>query len=163
MRLYFLRHGDAELKPASSDADRKLTDEGISQAECTSRAISSMKLSLTAIFSSPLIRAQQTAEIVSRTFPSLSVQPLDQLAPSSQPHDLFRELLSVPRDGRILLVSHEPFISHCIASLVGGVGEPKISIKKGSLAGVEVGSPVQAGAGVLLWLLTNEQMKLMAM
>ena len=161
MRLFFLRHGDAELGGSGSDSDRILSAEGITQAECVSRAVRVLKLSLTAILSSPLVRAHRTAEIVAKQFPAISVQVFEHIGPASDPQNLFRELRSFPRDGRILIVSHEPYISHCIASLVGGSGESKISIKKGSLASVEVGSPVQRGAGILLWILLNEQMKLM--
>jgi phosphohistidine phosphatase len=159
MRLYFLRHGDAEL--SGSDSDRNLTTEGITEAECASRAIRVLKLSFTAILSSPLVRARQTSDIVAKQFPTVSVQAFEHITPTSDPQNLFRELRSFPRDSRILLVSHEPFISHCIASLVSGIAEPRISIKKASLACVEVGSPIQRGAGIFLWLLTNEQMKLM--
>lgn len=160
MRLFFLRHGDAAL--GGSDSERPLSPEGITEAECVSRAFRVLNLSITAILSSPLVRAQQTAEIIAKQFPAISVQVFEHILPTSDPQNLFRELRSFPRDGRILLVSHEPFISHCIASLVGGNGESKISIKKGSLACVEVGSPVQRGAGILLWILLNEQMKLMS-
>ena len=62
---------------------------------------------------------------------------------------MFRELQSYPRDSRLLLVTHKPFASRCIANLISMNSDSKISIKKASLSCVEVGSPVQRGAGVL--------------
>ena len=162
MRLYFLRHGDAELGSPVNDSDRNLTSEGIAEAECAAGSVRLLKLTFTALLSSPLDRARQTAEIVAKQYPAVQLQSFEHITPTSEPQNLFRELHSFPRDSRILLVSHEPFISHCIAALISGGGQPRISIKKASLACVEVGSPIQRGAGILLWLLTTEQMKLMS-
>jgi phosphohistidine phosphatase SixA len=120
-----------------------------------------MKLTFTVVLSSPLERAKQTAEIATRQFPSVKIQTLEHLLSNSDPENLFRELQSFSRDSRVLIVSHEPFVSRCIASLISAGSEPKISIKKAALSCVEVGLPVQRGAGVLLWLITSEQMRLM--
>ena len=120
-----------------------------------------MKLNLTAVLTSPTARAKATAEIVAKQFPAIRIQILDHLVSSADPLDLFRELQSYPRDSRLLLVTHKPFASRCIANLITMTSESKISVRKASLSCIEVGSPVQRGAGVLLWLLTNEQMQLM--
>jgi phosphohistidine phosphatase SixA len=161
MRLFFLRHADAEAEGHTNDIDRELTPEGIAEAECVSNAVRIMKLNFTAVLTSPMARARATAEIVAKQFPSIRIQNLEHLISTADPQNLFRELQSFPRDSRMLLVSHKPFVSRCIANLVSVNGEPKLSIKKASLSCIEVGSPVQRGAGVLLWLLTNEQMQLM--
>ncbi|MGA9407287.1 MAG: phosphohistidine phosphatase SixA [Bacteroidota bacterium] len=161
MRLYFLRHADAETEGHANDIDRELTPEGIAEAERVSDAVHLLKLNITAILTSPMARAKATAEIVAKQFPSIRIQILEQLISTADPLNLFRELQSFPRDSRLLLVSHKPFVSRCVAHLININGEPKLSIKKASLACVEVGSPVQRGAGVLVWLLTNEQMQLM--
>ena len=160
MRLYFLRHGDAELGGSVNDSDRDLTLEGVEEVECAARSVRAMKLTFTSILSSPLDRARQSAAIVAKQYPAVQPQVFEQITPTSDPQNLFHELHSYPRDSRILLVSHEPFISHCIATLISGSNQPRISIKKASLACVEVGSPIQRGAGILLWLITSEQMKL---
>ncbi len=161
MRLYILRHADAETEGHRNDIDRKLTPEGIAEAECVANAIRSMKLNVTAVLSSPTARAKATAEIVSKQFPSIRIQILEHLVSSADPQNLFRELQSYPRDSRLLLVTHKPFASRCIANLIGMNNDSKIGVKKASLSCVEVGSPVQRGGGVLLWILTNEQMQLM--
>jgi phosphohistidine phosphatase len=161
MRLFILRHADAETEGHKNDIDRKLTPEGVAEAERVADAVRIMKLNLTAILTSPMVRAKATAEIVARQFPSIRIQILEHLVSSADPQDLFRELQSYPRDSRLLLVTHKPLASRCIASLVGMNNDSKISVKKASLSCVEVGSPVQRGGGVLLWILTNEQMRLM--
>ena len=161
MRLFILRHADAETEGHRNDIDRKLTPEGIAEAECVADAVRIMKLNLTAVLTSPTARAKATADIVAKQFPAIRIQILDHLVSSADPLDLFRELQSYPRDSRLLLVTHKPFASRCIADLIAMTSESKISVRKASLSCIEVGSPVQRGAGVLLWLLTNEQMELM--
>jgi len=161
MRLLILRHADAETEGNRNDADRKLTPEGILQAEYAANAVRILKLNLTAVLTSPTARAKATAEIVAARLPYLHVQVLDHLLPAGEPKDLFRELQSYSRDSRVLLVTHKPFASRCLAALVGMNNDSKIGVPKASLSCVEVGSPVQRGGGVLLWILTNEQMRLM--
>ena len=161
MRLFILRHADAESDDGKNDAGRKLTPEGIAQAQDAANAIRILRLNLTAVLTSPTARAAATAEIAAARFPSLRVQALDYLLPAGDPKDLFRDLQSFSRDSRVLLVTHKPFATRCIASLVGMNNDAKISIRKASLSCVEIGSPVQRGGGVLLWLLTNEQLRLM--
>jgi len=161
MKLFILRHADAESEVHKNDADRKLTAAGIAEAEYAANAIRIMKLNLTAILTSPTARAAATAEIVASQFPSIRVQILEHLLPSGEPKDLFRELQSFSRDSRVLLVTHKPFASRCIASLVGMSNDSKISVKKASLSCIEISSSIQRGGGVLLWILTNEQMRLM--
>lgn len=161
MRLFILRHADAETEGHRNDTDRKLTPEGIAEAECVANAVCIMKLNLTALLTSPTARSKATAEIVAKQFPSIRIQVLDHLVSLADPQNLFQELQSYPRDSRLLLVTHKPFASRCIANLIGMNNDSKISIKKASLSCIEVGSPVQRGAGVLLWILTNEQMQLM--
>jgi len=161
MRLFILRHADAEAQGTSHDADRALTPEGIEEAKCVAGAVHAMKLGLTAILTSPTARARATAEFVAAQFPPLEVRSIEQLGPASRPEGLFQELRSYPRDSRILLVTHKPLIVSLIASLIGMATESKVGLKKASLACIDVGSTVQRGSGVLLWLLTNEQMQLM--
>jgi phosphohistidine phosphatase len=161
MRLYFLRHGDATTDRSISDFDRELTDVGRHDAEAVASALKRMDVNLTAILASPFKRAAETADIVARQYPSLATHPSDHLTPTSDPRNLFSELNHFVQDSMVLLVGHEPFLSICIGTLISTGSEPGISMKKTSLACVEVGTSVQRGAGVLLWLLTIEQMKLL--
>ncbi|MDE3056840.1 MAG: histidine phosphatase family protein [Bacteroidota bacterium] len=161
MLLYFLRHADAATSGYANDFDRELTDEGKTEAEYVRRAIRGMKLSFTDVLCSPCVRARQTAKIVLGDFPALKIEDCDCLTSSSDPANLFGKLSRYPGDGKILLVTHEPFASMSIASLLSGSSEPKISMKKASVACIETRSPVQRRTGTLLWLLANEQMKLL--
>jgi phosphohistidine phosphatase len=161
MRLFLLRHADADASGSVADSERPLSAAGIEEAHAVADALRHMKITFGIVLSSPFLRARQTAEIVATQIPSVRVQILEQIQSGSDPENLFRELQSLPRDTRTLVVSHEPFVSRCIGRLISAGNEPNISIKKASLSCVEVGSPVRPGSGVLLWLLTNEQLRFM--
>lgn len=67
MRLIVLRHGKAEPRSESgSDADRKLVDRGVRQAEFIAKALRERELLPGRIVTSPIERALQTARIVQR-------------------------------------------------------------------------------------------------
>ncbi len=161
MLLYFLRHADSANSGYANDFDRELTEEGRAQANDVAQTIRALKLVFTHVLSSPLIRARQTAKIAISNFSTLEIQDCDYLSPLSEPRNLFGELAQYPQDSRILLVTHEPFASSCIASLISGANESKVAMKKASMACLETHSSVQRGTGILLWLLTNEQMRLL--
>ncbi|MBZ0307137.1 MAG: histidine phosphatase family protein, partial [Anaerolineae bacterium] len=67
MRIYFLRHGIAE-EPSSkkSDVKRELTKEGIHKLELSIQKFTAFDVQPDAIYTSPLVRACQTAELVAK-------------------------------------------------------------------------------------------------
>ena len=65
MRLYFLRHASAS-DVAPSDAERKLTKEGEEESRMAGAALAELGVKPARIFSSPLVRARQTAQIAAK-------------------------------------------------------------------------------------------------
>jgi uncharacterized phosphatase len=66
-KLYFIRHGLSEMNKQglfAGRADTPLTDEGRAQAKAAGAKAKDLKIDL--IISSPLSRARETAEIISR-------------------------------------------------------------------------------------------------
>ena len=79
MKLYFLRHASAS-DVAPSDAERKLTKEGEEEARIAGAALAELGVKPAHIFSSPLVRARQTAEIAARELEfSGDIEILDEL------------------------------------------------------------------------------------
>jgi phosphohistidine phosphatase len=69
MKLYILRHGEAaeHSDPRfKNDADRPLTPNGIRRTKQLAHSLRQLEVSFDVIFSSPLVRARETAEIVER-------------------------------------------------------------------------------------------------
>jgi phosphohistidine phosphatase len=87
------------------------------------------------IFSSPLPRARQTAEIVRGAAPHApAIEPLDELLPEWEPSELLATLEERDAaEGRVLLVSHQPLAGRLAALLTGGV----MPFKPGTLVGIE--------------------------
>ncbi|MCX6136118.1 MAG: phosphohistidine phosphatase SixA [Ignavibacteriales bacterium] len=157
MRLYFLRHTDASHESNTPDAERSLSPKGAAQAETIAAFLSRLDLQLNRTLSSPYLRAKQTAIRVCSLLNAPAPEYSSCLTPETEPVELFEELRHFSRDSRILLVSHEPFLSTCIGNLILFNSFPKIIMGKGALACVEIGGQAQSGAGVLLWLMQYDQ------
>ena len=150
MRLYFLRHGYAENGSATiTDHDRQLTPEGVRRLETAAKVIAALELKIDHIYSSPRVRAFQTAEIVAKAidmpvevreevnFPFFDVQTLQKL------------LKPLPPTNDVMFVGHNPSMCEVVQELTGTM----FDMKKGGLAMVELNS-LEPALGMLGWLLT---------
>jgi phosphohistidine phosphatase len=144
MRLYFLRHGIA-VEPSEwtgRDFERPLTREGIARMEREARAIAELSLDLTAIVTSPLLRARQTAEIVASRLKLQDALVLDDRLARGFDVKSCTAILADHAEARaLMLVGHEPAFSLTAGSLAG---DASIEIKKGALAGIELSGPSSA-------------------
>jgi phosphohistidine phosphatase SixA len=66
MDLYLVRHGEAEAAGVGGDEARELTDKGMRDSRAVAEAVARAGAKLEAIWTSPLVRARQTAEIIGR-------------------------------------------------------------------------------------------------
>jgi len=130
MKIIFIRHGEAEIY-AEDDFERKLTIQGKRKLEAIFEEFAedledkeSYK-----IYSSPLRRAKETAEILSR-YLEKDYEVKNYLA-GGRIEDILKEL---DRNNNYIFVSHEPFLSNWIYQLTG---ELKI-VSRGSIHPVEV-------------------------
>lgn len=159
MKLYILRHGDAADAGDprfSSDADRPLTPKGIQRTKSLAHGLRGMEISFDHIFSSPLVRARQTAEIVERgVLFNGRLELTAHLSPTGDFEKLMGQLAAIrPAPDCVLLVGHEPYLSRLISLLcLGGAGLPLV-LKKGGLARLEVESPRAEKCATLEWLMT---------
>ena len=167
MDLYLLRHGIAvtfDDLDYERDAERPLTSKGKRQLRQTAAAMKNLGLRFDLIFSSPYLRARQTAEIVAR-----AVKRQKQLAfthdltPDGNPKELLQQLNAMyPKATAILLVGHEPYLSHLVSLLATGGPDLTMDFKKGGLCKLETEKLNYGRCATLAWLLTPRQMKWMA-
>ncbi|MFO7322512.1 MAG: phosphohistidine phosphatase SixA [Chloroflexota bacterium] len=149
MRLYFFRHGEAE--PATgemTDFQRPLTPRGEQRTRRAAAALAARKVRPAHLYSSPLVRARQTAEILGKAL-GLKVEVREEIEPGFRINALQRLVDAVGDDEDLMFVGHNPDFPTVIGELIGG-GD--VVMKKGGLARVDVvlRDPLH---GRLVWLL----------
>ncbi len=150
MKLFFLRHGLAGDRSEwkGSDAERPLTSEGKEKMKRSASTMNELELGVDVIITSPLVRAQQTAEIVAQKLDCSLIED-KRLASGFNVDKLHAILLDHPSTETVMFVGHEPDFSVTISAMIGG---GHIVCKKGGLALVE--SPnARSRRGELVWLL----------
>jgi phosphohistidine phosphatase len=161
MKLYFLRHATAE-DFASSDAERALTREGEKEAATAGAALHELGVKPAHIFTSPVLRAQQTARIAAQAlWHTGAVEVLDELTNDADTNDLLRALKPRAEAGDILLVGHMPSLAEHVAVLIGADNSDGLPLGKGAIACVKL-ADLHVGTGALRWLMGQKQLRLVA-
>jgi phosphohistidine phosphatase len=146
-QLWLLRHADAEPHGTRADAERRLTERGVRQAEVAGLALARMGVGFGAALSSPKVRARETAELALAQLPAEQAPKMElhePLAGYFQAPQALDALAGTGRESPLLLIGHEPDLSGIVGELTGG----RVDLKKGGLAVVRLG-----GAGSELVLL----------
>lgn len=157
MLLHLLRHAHAG-DPSSwngPDATRPLSEKGQGQSERVGAHLASIGFTTDALISSPKLRSVQTAEIVAGHIGATVVTD-ERLAGSLDLPTVEAVLRDAGDPDRPVLVGHDPDFSELLASLSAAAGIP---MRKGALARIEVERPLQAGAGILRWLLPPDALR----
>lgn len=156
MEIFLVRHGHAlDEAPGLGDAGRWLSERGRKATRKVGRWLGeSKKRRPAAIWSSPLVRALQTAEILAaRTGYKGEVKAAAELSPGRDPGDLLTLLSGLTLEGPLVLVGHEPSLSLLAKALLGEIGlEP---FKKSGVVGLRW----DQGAGQFRFLLDPATMK----
>jgi phosphohistidine phosphatase len=113
VQLFLVRHADAAFAtPALSDADRYLTRPGRDAARSLGDRLRWYDCRATAMWTSPLTRAVQTAEILASGLHWTGmVESVPALAPGGDAHHVLARLSREPLDGVLVIVGHEPDLS----------------------------------------------------
>jgi phosphohistidine phosphatase len=176
LELYLIRHGiAAERGTYADDADRPLTEAGRRKTQAVADRLRQLDCGWDALWSSPLVRACQTAEILQAAGladrweidPALS--PDRPIEPWLAGLDRWRQTHPAPAldrpPYRLALVGHEPTLSQWASQLLGlpsaiedalpTVNETRdtIVLKKAGIIGLilpPAGSPL--GRSQLFWL-----------
>lgn len=164
MDLFILRHGEAGRGSitARDDSKRALTLEGEKEIKNISEGIKELGIEFDYIFTSPLLRAKQTAELVSKIVTSKNqIKELDELKPEGNKLQLYSKLSNLKQDSSVLIVGHEPYLSGLAGEAISN-GECKIDLKKAGLIRIRVTHTLPKLKGELRWLLTPKHLKRIA-
>lgn len=159
MELYLIRHADALAlgeRGTTSDEERPLSEKGEAQSEAVARALMQRGIMLDKLYTSPLLRTRQTAEILLRVWakPELILENCNQLAPGGKPRKLSKQLLKSGGD-KIGLVGHMPDLGDFAAWLLG-TKKAQIDIAKAGIVHISCGELAGKGLGALEWMVTPE-------
>ena len=142
MNLYILRHANADTDAATDDA-RELSEKGREQAKTVAKFCARHGIRPGVIFSSPLIRAQQTAKPVAKEL-GLEVTTARWLACGATPEEILAQLATLKDTVAVMLVGHQPDLGELIGHLLGADGE-SVNVRKASLTHIEVLVPRNGG------------------
>jgi phosphohistidine phosphatase len=154
MKLLLIRH--AAALPVGGgitrDADRPLNVEGEAAADAVGAALGVLVPHVAGILVSPLRRAKQTGERLSRGFRQVPwVRETENLAPGFRHDALLEELLGA--NEVLAAVGHQPDLGYFLASLIADGTGCDISMKPGTVCCCELsGSPANYGCR-LEWVL----------
>src|ERR1044072_9898145 len=133
MKLFFLRHGEADWpnwkKP---DDERPLTKRGKREMRDVAKFLDRLKVRPELIVTSPLPRAVQTAEVAA-DYLKAKLRKDETLAPGFDRSDL-RTVVKRHGDTVLMLVGHEPDFTNIISGLTGAC----LKLSKAGIALVEV-------------------------
>lgn len=147
MIIYFLRHAHAEDGYDKADELRALTETGHQQAAATADLLKKTGLKLSALYTSPRLRATQTAEAIATAL-GIAPQVREELNIGFNVTRLNRLVANLGMSDSIMVVGHEPTLSQTIREITGG----RVEMKKCGLARVDV-MMRQPLNGELVWLL----------
>jgi phosphohistidine phosphatase len=139
MNVGFYRHGIAvpHGTPGVAEADRLLTPEGRRKTAQAAKGLKRLDLGFDGIYTSPLPRALQTAEIVTEALKLGKPKVLDALLPGTPARHLLDEVRSLS-DKSPILIGHEPLLSAAVSTAVCGAAKGSFELRKAGLALVEL-------------------------
>ncbi len=161
MKIYLIRHAIAgdRMQWAGDDGLRPLTPKGMKKMRQIVKGLKNLRISLDYLFTSPLVRARETAEIVAQGIRVKGeIQELEALEPDGIPSELLSSLNRLENEAYVGLVGHEPHISRTISYFLSGNYTACITVKKGGVAAFEADKPLSAQRIELKWLLEPKQL-----
>jgi len=154
-RLLLVRHAIAEerdvfARTGQSDGYRPLTEKGARRMQLAARGLWELVDQIDLLATSPLVRAVQTAEILSEAFDGIPIVEADVLAtgPESAFLSWYR---GVSDSGLVAVVGHEPYLGEWASWLVAGPAADFLVFKKGGACLFEFNGPIEPGGAVMHW------------
>ena len=164
MDLVLVRHAIAEerevfARTGKPDELRPLTLRGKRRMNRAAAGLRSLLPAIDVLASSPLVRAAESAAIISEAYGGLEVVEVAELAPETDSQHLLGWLQSLSAVSTVVIVGHEPSFSGHVAWLAARADEPFVEFKKGGACLLTFYGEIYAGGATLRWLLTPAQLR----
>jgi phosphohistidine phosphatase len=160
--LYLVRHAVAADRGEAypDDWKRPLTPQGMTRFRAAVRGLVRVGVDIERVLCSPLVRARQTADILSAELPgNPPVSETDALEPGAAFERVLRALDECA-DSSIALVGHEPGISDLAAQLMHST--LPLEFKKGAVCRIDMDGWRSTEPGRLRWFLPPKIMRKLA-
>ena len=161
--IYLVRHAIAAERGDDwpDDSKRPLTERGISRFKEGVGGLHGLDAVIDEIFSSPLVRARQTADLLAAGVDGRpTVKLLDALAPGHSPATVVAQLAKAAKGRRLALVGHEPDLGELAAFLIGA--RRSLPFKKGGICRIDVAGLSSKASGTLVWFVTPKILRKLA-
>ncbi|MEL1136311.1 phosphohistidine phosphatase SixA [Desulfitobacterium sp. THU1] len=135
MELILVRHGQAE-ENMENDAERSLTKEGAKKIKRVAFGIDHLLDGKKAIciWSSPLERAWQTAQIIADKLKVKDIEKIDCLSTGGDLLELLGDWLPQKKADCLIIVGHQPYLSDWSLKLAN----TSLPFRKGAMAGYKL-------------------------
>jgi|GEM_PF-323047 len=164
MHVYLIRHATAferDRERWPDDGLRPLTRAGVREFREAAAGIARLAPRPRRLYTSPLLRALETADILT----AVAGWPRATVTPTLAPQEPVQRALAVLREQEIesvALVGHEPHLTMLLTAAVAGArARAQLALAKGGAACIEFEGAVRAGSGTLAWLLTPDALRVL--
>ena len=152
--LYVIRHALAEerhifAQTGQSDELRPITQRGMERMKKILNLLKKNEDQINTVLQSPLVRCQQTGDLVREYYPDADYLNSDNLLPNFSAGKLYKEIQSFNVD-KVAIIGHEPDLGQFISWLLFQQATERFPIKKGGIAKLEI---YKDGRCFLKWLL----------
>jgi phosphohistidine phosphatase len=162
MELLIIRHAIAFPRDRhrwAEDAARSLSPSGVKRSRKAASGLKELCKAPDRLLTSPLVRARQTAKILTE----VAGWPPAEVAPELKPGQAVAAVLALlgkDRSKRIAVVGHQPDLSVLLAAcLLKDSGALPIEMKKNAVACLSFHSRVRVGSATLKWLATPRMLR----
>jgi phosphohistidine phosphatase len=156
MEVYLVRHAIAHERSRArwpNDAMRPLTPAGKEKFRKAARGLARLLPKSALVFTSPFVRARDTAHILGTVAKLRTPMEAPELASGTPAREAF-ELLRARKRAAIVLVGHEPDLGIFLSvALAGDRSSLKIAFKKGGAACLTFARGIGPGEATLKWLM----------
>lgn len=154
MKLFVVRHAEAVEKGTMPDGTRYLTPEGRRFFRTTVKKLDKKGCEPDVIFTSPLVRAVQTAEILAEgiSFDG-AVAAVDALADELSKEGLLKLLEGAHEAKSVALVGHEPYLGDLVRELLGK--DTPFAFPKGGCICIKLDG--ESGSASFKWMIAGKK------
>lgn len=146
MKLYLVRHGEAEAL-APTDHERELTDNGRERITKSAQVLKRLGIAPKVIYSSPRIRAKQTAELIAAAL-DMDITITEEVNFGFDESNIKTLIKDMRSRDEVMFVGHNPDMSQIVHKMSGA----SVGMKKGGLARIDLVS-TKVHRGELVWLI----------